>query len=94
MFKKKSRTDILHILGAILMKKLTIPNNMQLAFNENAYWNKDINLNYLKWLRQQLSALGYDEVLCVFDSFTGQVWLFLFSSRFPSHHEVTEEAID
>lgn len=55
------------------MKKLTIPQKMKLAFNENAYWNKDINLTYLKWLRAELSELGHKEVLCVFDSFTGQV---------------------
>lgn len=59
--------------GVVLMKKLKIPQNMRLAFNENAYWNKEINLEYLKWLREQLTARGHDQVLCVFDSFTGQV---------------------
>ena len=59
--------------GANLFKKLHVPDGMQVRFNENAYWNKSINLEYLKWLREELNKQGHGEVLCVFDSFTGQI---------------------
>ena len=59
--------------GEKILKKLQIPGQMKVAFNENAYWNKEINLSYLQWLRGELDALKYQEVLCIFDSFTGQI---------------------